>query len=76
MDPNANLQEQERIIVSRRGEVVHVDPAESARLAELRAGLVSWLAGGGFEPAWYQAPRASAYFAARGLVKLNTARKG
>lgn len=76
MDPNANLSEQERIIVARRGEVVHVDPADAARLAELRAALLTWLQADGFEPDWYAAPRAVAWYAARGLVRLTNVRKG
>jgi len=55
MDPNANLREQERII--RNGEAVG-----NQRLRELRIALRVWLQHGGFEPDWFQAPEATAYF--------------
>jgi hypothetical protein len=68
MDPNANLQEQESILVyharaieSGAG-VSAVGDSDRARLAELRADLRAWLDGGGFEPDWAACPRASRYF--------------
>lgn len=67
MDPNANLQEQEQILRDNAATVGPV-PGAQARLRELRAALACWLDAGGFEPAWTSAPRASAYWAARGYV--------
>lgn len=53
MDPNANLQEQERILTT---------GGDRARLRELRVALGEWLEGGGFAPDWSQAPRAARAF--------------
>ena len=67
MDPNANLQEQERTIIARDA-VKFVDPFGSEHLAyraalrQLRAELNEWLAKGGFEPEWDKYPLASRYF--------------
>lgn len=57
MDPNANIQEQERILTT--GEPARAD---RARLATLRAALREWIANGGFAPEWRTAPRASRYY--------------
>ena len=63
MDPNANLQEQERILESL------IEPADrrtrayqKRRLAELRDALADWIRCGGFQPDWTKAPRASVYY--------------
>lgn len=59
MDPNANLQEQERIIRYR----TNTGTRETrARLRELRQALTEWIRGGGFEPDWSQAPNARKYY--------------
>ncbi len=54
MDPNANLQEQERILAGRT--------RDAPRLRELRQALTGWLRAGGFAPNWEVCPLASAYF--------------
>lgn len=59
MDPNANLQEQQRIITIPFAERTK---EQSARLIELRKALRSWIAAGGFEPTWHSAPRAAEYY--------------
>lgn len=72
MDPNANLGEQEQIVSAwaYRSVSAGTPPAhERARLHELRSALGGWLASGGFEPVWTAAPRASAWWAAQGLIK-------
>jgi len=63
MDPNANIEEQERILAGRRHEprVPHSD-IDAPRLAELRAALTDWLKGGGFEPEWAKYPNAARYY--------------
>lgn len=73
MDPNANLQAQERILRDLAQTQATQDSGEMpyqaqrrARLRELRAALVAWIRGGGFPPDWTTAPRASAWFG-RGL---------
>lgn len=73
MDPNANLQEQERIIdrlavidaVGNRRipDDVFAEWREARqRLRELRNALTDWLAIGGFEPDWSAAPNARNYY--------------
>lgn len=76
MDPNANLQEQERLIAALARTVTDAHRREwkterrhdRARLRELRRALVEWLRpifgrdGGGFEPRWHECPRAAAWF--------------
>lgn len=67
MDPNANLQEQERIVLlAERRPLDRVQFRESraaqARLKELRWALSRWLANNGFEPDWSLAPVARAYY--------------
>lgn len=59
MDPNANLQEQERIILRLRTSTSRVG---IGRLADLRQALREWLRGGGFAPDWTQAPAAARYY--------------
>ena len=67
MDPNANLLEQERLIVSittdktRRDYKRHARHA-NRRLSELRQALYDWVRDGGFEPDWSKAPNASIYY--------------
>lgn len=67
MDPNANLQEQERILSDRPA-----PPAEphseiaAPRLRELRTALSAWLLRGGFEPDWTKAPKAARYYVRNG----------
>jgi hypothetical protein len=56
MDPNANLASQEQILSTRSAGVL------GARLFDLRAALIAWLALGGFEPDWDKAPHARQYF--------------
>lgn len=73
MDPNANLQEQERLLA----ELAGIDAAGNrhlsdscfaewrrlrARLRELRQALRGWLDAGGFEPNWAACNRAAAYY--------------
>jgi hypothetical protein len=58
MDPNANLQEQERILIARAPGT----RTDAGRLTELRAALFAWLHGGGFQPDWTTAPRAAKHF--------------
>ncbi len=50
MDPNANLQEQERILSSS-----DLRP----RMRELREALHGWCRGGGYAPQWDKCPRAA-----------------
>lgn len=69
MDPNANLQEQERLIASMHRLPTTADlllKEKRARLKELRVALVDWLKGGGFTPDWTQCPKAARYFAKLG----------
>lgn len=62
MDPNANLQEQERILCNRL-RVRYGEPKPDApRLRELRHALIEWLRGGGFEPDWVVCPHAATYY--------------
>lgn len=60
MDPNANLQEQERRLL----------PMDRARLRELREALAVWLQRGGFEPDWSACPRAASYYGKAPLTYL------
>lgn len=61
MDPNANLQEQERILTARRsGNVAR--RYQAGRLRELRDALATWLHGGGFQPDWSKCPLAADYW--------------
>jgi hypothetical protein len=71
MDPNANLQEQERIIaanaiIDARG---RRDIAVSERLRHLRISLTQWIAGGGFHPDWTACPLAARYFRRAGILR-------
>ena len=72
MDPNANLQEQERIIARFHAEtgdlnettrnIIKTLSTDHERLQELRDALYDWLRSGGFEPDWSKAPQAACYF--------------
>lgn len=59
MDPNANLQEQERILQQPLYERPH---HAQVRLRELRQALTGWLSAGGFEPDWSDCPNAARYY--------------
>jgi hypothetical protein len=61
MDPNANLQEQERILTDHSGDLRRAR-ADCDRLLDLRQALYDWIRDGGFEPDWTLAPRARAYY--------------
>lgn len=59
MDPNANLQEQQKICAR----AYHDRTKEQhKRLSELRKALRRWIESGGFEPAWHSFPRAAEYY--------------
>lgn len=61
MDPDANLQEQERILASgARG------PANRVRLHDLREELWRWLRRRGYEPRWSECPKAAVHFKEHG----------
>lgn len=64
MDPNANLRQQEYLIDVKINSGTHGVDRKRARaeLNELRGALKGWLQGGGFEPAWSEAPLARKYF--------------
>ena len=65
MDPNANLKEQESLILYRTTSLIQT-PAQrrdrNARLQELRDALSLWLKKGGFAPNWALAPHARRYY--------------
>jgi len=58
MDPNANLQAQERLLRHDR----RLTSDDRAWLHDLRGDLKRWLAAGGFAPDWAACPLASVYF--------------
>lgn len=60
MDPNANLQEQERILSRKRTEGFL--PGDRSRLHDLRDALRVWLMNGGFSPDWTLCPLAKKYY--------------
>lgn len=69
MDPNANLAEQEALILKRREVRLTQDSGEMpyqarrlGRIVELRETLREWLQKGGFEPDWTKAPNARKYY--------------
>lgn len=71
MDPNANLQEQERIInrAQRQEASAHIvhdryefTPEDRERLYELREALTGWLSRGGFAPDWNLGPVARGFY--------------
>ena len=64
MDPNANLQEQEWLLIEiERLERANL-PSKGNRdkLKYLRSVLSGWMKGGGFEPDWSKAPKAAAHY--------------
>jgi hypothetical protein len=66
MDPNANLERQERILL----EIANTPGADQheplqEELIELRAALTQWLAQGGFPPRWERWPVAAEYYTRR-----------
>jgi hypothetical protein len=63
MDPNANLERQERILI----EIANTPGADQRRtlsedLIELRSDLTHWLSVGGFAPQWERWPIAAHYY--------------
>ena len=60
MDPNANLREQEEILINRAR--TGMTRAYSSRLRLLREALAGWIRSGGFEPDWTLAPHARQYY--------------
>jgi hypothetical protein len=70
MDPNANLQEQERILAARAPGT----RTNAGRLTELRAALAQWLHRGGFQPDWTAAPLSARHWRhMRNTLRLRTA---
>ena len=69
MDPNANLQEQGRLLdklVMLSGEKVNDWRRrvrhDAVRLSDLRQALYDWIRDGGFEPDWTKEPYAAKYY--------------
>lgn len=65
MDPNANLAEQERILLARVRLYVNSrihSRAEAGRLTDLRRALFAWLHAGGFQPNWIAYPLAAKHY--------------
>lgn len=71
MDPNANLDEQERILQALADidtvlDVTHARTSDTerlrSRLFELRVALANWLHDGGFAPDWSRAPMCLAFY--------------
>ena len=56
MDPNANLHEQEELLLYGSPQLT------KARLRALRRTLTHWLQRGGFAPDWSKCPNAAKYF--------------
>jgi DNA-binding SARP family transcriptional activator len=84
MDPNANLQEQERILerarelyaANKSGDTDAIELAkyhaqgDKATMRELRSAHREWLSNGGFAPDWDTCPRAAKYYlTTRGTVR-------
>ena len=67
MDPDANLDEQERLMLYGNART----KAETERLKDLRAALGQWLARGGYEPKWSKCPVA-AYWMRRNYPMNNS----
>jgi hypothetical protein len=63
MDPNAILQEMERLLTE-----IRTLQRKVRDLRELRLTLSGWLALGGFEPDWAPCPKATEYFRRRGQL--------
>jgi hypothetical protein len=72
MDPNANLQEQERILDrfsastgtldKRTRNIIASLSTDHERLWDLRQALYDWIRDGGFQPDWTLAPNAAKYY--------------
>lgn len=62
MDPNANIQEQERISIRNTGGTFAPQHGDRDRLWELREALAEWLDNGGFEPDWATCPHTAAVY--------------
>lgn len=62
MDPNANLQAQERILTDRMRADGTLHSYDRYELHDLRMALRDWMRKGGFEPAWDKAPHARMYY--------------
>lgn len=62
MDPNANLREQEELIVTRQRPDGTLHNYDRYELHDLREALTEWIARGGFEPDWSAAPNARKYY--------------
>lgn len=62
MDPNANLEEQERILTQWKDKDPRLVKLAERRLKELRDALGYWLDYGGFAPDWTKAPQAAKYY--------------
>jgi hypothetical protein len=64
MDPNANLQEQARLLDLNGLDRLDRDLslADKRRLRELREALQEWRNRGGFDPQWYKFPHATRAF--------------
>jgi hypothetical protein len=70
MDPNAILQEMERLVTS-----IRTLQRKVRELHELSLTLGGWLALGGFEPDWAACPKATAYFRRRPIATLASSPK-
>jgi hypothetical protein len=64
MDPNANLAEQEAILLAHYNDPL-MDRHERERLLDLRDALDTWLFNGGAAPDWSRCPRAAAHYTHR-----------
>lgn len=62
MDPNANVQEQERILTQQIRADGTLHNYDRYRLHDLCVALRDWLSRGGFEPDWSLAPNARKYY--------------
>lgn len=60
MDPNANLEEQARLLAAQ--DAGPLDYADRVRLRDLRLSLAGWIHGGGFDPVWEKFPGATEAF--------------
>ena len=61
MDPNANLQEQDKLL-DQHLHTQLLNRHDRERLRELREALVDWIARGGFQPDWAAYPHAAKYY--------------
>lgn len=67
MDPNANLAEQECILMRSPGRLRPL-VADRDRFLDLRDALDGWINAGGFMPDWDEYPLASAHYRAVGIA--------